>query len=374
MKSEMKKSILMHGPCFGHNVKFFLDFFNKKSHYKLTYLFVGRQEYNNKTHPNVRFIRISLTPLSILKFISIILRKWDLLWIHGGYSLKLLGLLVLMKNPGTKVVLNIWGNYVPKILIKNSVNSILYRLIFQMIDFIQCNWYGTYLVLKSIKAGLNLEVNPWGLDNIYFRKKDNDEISEFTSKFVSNLPKEAFKIFYPKSIIPLTRHDLLINAAKILVDKKINNFIIYIWVGNMVKEGYFQKYRQMIKEYELEDFVKIVKHPFLPFFDLKKIWQEMDCGYHVIENDQLSTAFIEPMLFKKELIASNILAYRIFNRKFNIDLKLIDLKPEIIANSLESLIKGERTSKDELLKRKQIILDNFVFDDNLLHGLRHYLE
>lgn len=125
----------------------------------------------------------------------------------------------------------------------------------------------------------------------------------------------------------------------------------------------------------LKDFIKIEEHSYLPFYDMGKIWEVMDCGLQIVRNDQLSTTFLEPQLFKKELIASNIYPYQKYNEEFNVSIPLIDINSESVAKEMELLIKGVNKTADTVLEqRTDVVKENFVFEKNIKFLLKEFTK
>ena len=61
----------------------------------------------------------------------------------------------------------------------------------------------------------------------------------------------------------------------------------------------------------------------------------MDCCLQLLNNDQLSTSLLEPMLLNKEIIASDIYAYRSLNEKEGLNINLIANQAHIVAKKMQ---------------------------------------
>ena len=78
------------------------------------------------------------------------------------------------------------------------------------------------------------------------------------------------------------------------------------------------------------------------------------------------------MLMKKDLLISDIDAYRLFNTKYNLDLNLITNNPESICQNLKFFINGFNVDSFILDHRKKTIEENFNFDTNIKKMMDFY--
>jgi hypothetical protein len=298
-----------------------------------------------------------------------------LIWIHGGYNPYTLLIFKLLKKKKSIITLNIWNEYIPQLLVKKSLKSLLFKFILKQLDFIHCNWYGTenLFIQKGFK---NTVVLLWGLDKSYFNKTTHKSVTknQFVSQFLMSLPKNKTKFFYPKSITQASRHDILVESLKKLKEREINSFIVYFWLGNVHDEGEYQKLKRKIKFYNLEENIKIIQHPFLEIEEYKEIWNFMDCGLQIAERDQLSSTFTEPLALKKEIIATKIESYIIFEKKFKLELNLVEIDPDKIYKRILNFLEGVRTNEKEIHLRYNIMQKHYCFQDNIQHALDFYLD
>lgn len=370
------KKILMYGPAYGHNAEPFVAFFNDHQTFKLTYFYRGKNNFETD-YPNVTYVKIEAKFNSLIKLANVIHDDYDLIWIHGGYSLSMLIFVLIFKNKKSKLNLNIWGEAIPNKIINNTLYGKIYRYVLRYFDFIQCNWYGTYNILKNnLNHNLTnkLVVLPWGLSEEFFIKYTHNEPSRETKSLINKIgQKKAF--FYPKTLSEASGHDIIIEAVRKLVEKKNKDFLIIFWQGNTDNPLLFQKYRKMIDDYFLSDYILLMpRHKFVPFKEMQYIWKHMDVGLQIAYYDQFSTTFLEPMILKKPFIATRIEPYQIYEKKFNLDLQLVQANTNDVFLSLKKYIDGYKVPAEDLEKRKKIVEENFNFNRNIEKILRFFLD
>lgn len=363
----------MFGPAYGHNIQPFIEFFEMNSSYELTFAYSGQNDFLSTTE-NIKFVSYSKNPISLLKLSSVIKKEYDIIWYHGGYELNLLRLINSFKNKNTKVVLNVWGEHIPRIMLKNDAKSKKYLKYYKKAYIIQCNWYGVQKLLLQNFPEDKLPVLPWGLDKEFFRKSDAP-LNPVTQKFIDSVDGEKTNFFYPKSFTEASDHDCVIEAVRILKDKGVYQFCVYFWTGNISRGNFEKDAIEKIKKYQLEEFIKIEQHEFLPFNDIKAIWEKMDCGLQISIHDQLSSTLIEPLYMKKELIATNIEPYQILLKKSpELELNLIERKPKALGYRMDDFIDGNTTSDTVLQNRKKVIEKEFNFEKNIQKMMDYYQQ
>jgi len=363
----------MIGPAHGHNIKSFFDFFNINQNYELTFAYDGEDEYSS-LYENIKFVKFSPNPALLLQFIKLIREPHNLIWYHGGYSIGVLFLENLFHLKKTIVTINIWGPVMLQWAVQKNSKGFLYRYFLNKADIVQCGWYGTKRQMDKFNPESKSVVLPSGIEKSFFLES-GDSISTFTKDFINQIPTDKTVFFYPKSIIPQTCHKEIVEAAKELLEKGVKNFLIYFWLGNLHNRTEIDLIKNMITKYSLEDQIEIVFHDFLPFVDIKAIWSRVDVGFLLVDDDQLSTALLEPLVMGKEIIASNIYAYRALRDKYSeLELQLIENVPAAIAQRMEDFIDGNRTLEYILEKRKKVIEKEFNFEKNLQKMLDYYQQ
>ena len=73
----------------------------------------------------------------------------------------------------------------------------------------------------------------------------------------------------------------------------------------------------------------------------------------------MSTTFLEPQFFKKEIIVTDIEPYRIYNEKMGVNLPLIPLDENALAERMEQVIIGNTPDHKTLEFRSQKVAENF---------------
>ena len=248
----------------------------------------------------------------------------------------------------------------------------LWKYALNRVNCIQCNWHNTKKILiKSIKS-VKVEVLPWGLHNDYF-KTEYDNIGDIALNFVKTLPGNKVKFYYPKSITFSSDHDAIVDAVNILVKNSIDNFIVYFWMGNIIDIKREKFLVEKIKKLGLTDYIKLEKHDYISYSDIKYIWSNMDVGLQIAIFDQLSSTLFEPMIVGKNVIVTDIEPYRILNSKHeNIELKLINRDAQTISDEIHYYIKGNSSKKDIIRKRIEMVENHFNFDVNIENALTFY--
>lgn len=358
-------NILMYGPPKGHNIKLYLDFFQHNSNtYKLTYVFTGKQRYPLNEFSNITFIDYKKDFFQFLKLVISGFRGFELIWIHNWVKFYIVLINLWFKNKSVKLNFSVWSEPLPRELYKSTIKGFIYRYIFKNSDSVQNLWYGTYNLINRRLEDVNLQVIPWGLSNIYYNHKD-ECVTQEAANFIKELPRNKVKFFWPKSISYASRHDLIIEAAELLKNDGVSNFVVYFWLGNAINPKIFQDLVQLIKDKEVEEYIEIVEHEFLPFEDIIQIWKAMDVGLQIASHDALSTSLLEPLFFKKEVIVTNIEPYEILKQKFDFEINLINQDKNELKQAMNNLIRGNKTSEIELEKRHNTVSLNFNFEENI---------
>lgn len=366
--------ILMYGPPKGHNIKLYLDFFEKYSdEFQLTYVFTGKQRYSFQDFQTIEFIDYKKEWPKFINLLFFRLKTFDLIWTHNWVKFYVVLLNIWFKPRSTKMNFSVWSEPLPRETHKNTFKGFVYRYIFTHVDSLQNLWFGTYNIIKRKLPNAPLQMIPWGLASMYFNHKDECQTQEAKS-FIASLPQEKTKFFWPKSISYASRHDLIIEAAMKLKAKGITDFVVYFWLGNAINEKIFDELLAKLKKSGVENLVKVVEHGFLPFEDIIQIWKNMDVGLQIASHDALSTSLLEPLFFKKEVIVTNIEPYQLLEKQFDLNLKLIDQNADELANRMEQLIIDSKTSNDELEKRHQIVATNFNFEKNVREQIKQAIE
>ena len=364
----------MFGPATGHNIRPFLDFFSNHSEYRLSLVYSGNNDIENNNLSTINYFKLSKSLLVIFQLIKKIRQTEGIIWHQGGYNTFELLLTYLFKKRKTLFIINVWGEHVPNIAKTKTLQGRMFKFFYKKCDIISCLWYGTKKILDDFIEPKKVVVLLWGLENTYFSEEEQ-ELKDFTRNFINEIPKDKTTFFYPKSFTESSNHDGIIDAARILKNRGVDNFVVYFWTGNITRGGYEQTAKDKIKANNLDENIKIVYHDFLPFYDIIQIWKSMNVGLQIVKNDQLSTTFLEPLILKKEMLVSDIYPYQKITEHYpKLNLHLTINKPEVLADEMNELINGKRTSATTLENRKKIIEKEFNFEKNIQKMLDFYQE
>ena len=351
----------MTGPGGGHNVKRFFRWFEEHSgEYQLTYHPYNRPgHYDLADYPSIEILP-RFNPLKLVQAI----RRAEVIWIHNWTPVPVLRLISIYKRRKAVVNFNFWSEKLPRAVFRKQGAHKFYRLFWQQCDILQCTWYGVKDWLDKIGCA-RVEMLRWGLEREYFENLANHLPTAFTRQFIQNLPHDRFKFFFPKTIGFPNRHDLIVEVAERLRTDGFQ-FVVYFWVGNRKDRAYFQQLQKLISEKNLSEVVRIVEHPFLPNLDIASIWRVMDAGLQICDQDQLSTSFTEPQLFKKPIVASAINSYQRFNREFKVQIPLVENNVDALAEAMANAM-TQAIPDSELEQRSANIKEHFQFEKNMLN-------
>lgn len=361
--------VLMTGPGKGHNVKRFLTWFNEEhEEHSLTYLrYNGADHYDLGEFPNVHF----LAPKALFGFIKAI-RQADFIWVHNWTNWPYLRIILAFKKKSTVLNFNFWSEkLILGVLDGSRPHASFYRKFFAECDVLQTSWFSVKNHVDQLNHP-NSQMLRWGFEEDYFTPYEESELSDFTQSFVRDMDADTFYFFVPKSIGFPNRHDLMVEAAAEL-KKKINQpFKVIFWKGNRTESEVEKQLIHRIEELDLQQVVEIVTHPFLRNTDMVHIWKHMDAGLQLCDQDQLSTAFTEPLLFERPIIASAIPSYTVFNAHFGVHIPLVsnDDLPSIV-EAMGKVI-HEKPDFTELNKRKDIIEKHYRFSSNMKLMMAHF--
>jgi glycosyltransferase involved in cell wall biosynthesis len=258
----------------------------------------------------------------------------------------------------------VWNEWILRKALRPNITGRLYRWAIKKADVVHCNWHGTANFVLENQLHSNVKVYYWGLHPDYFSNEE-PKISPVTSTFLTTLEEDKTFFFFPKSISVNSRHDLVIEACKILSEKGIRDFRVIFWPGNTTNPEVLARLEQLISSYQLEHTVTIYHHDFVPFSDMKVIWNQMDCGLQIADNEQLSTTFTEPQFFKKEIIVTDIEPYRIYNEKFESKIPLISMDSDALALRMQEIIGGKKTESSLIKHRSAVIHKHFNIMKNI---------
>jgi len=362
--------LTMLGPGYGHNIEPYLDFFNRHSStYRMIFIYWGRLEFGSK-YKEIDFI--SFRPRNYFKILKQIRGvNVDLIWQHGNNVL-IFAFIRVFKRRGLVHFLNIWSDRLYLEIKKNKIKKVIANLVLNK-AFIHCYWYTTANNIQSEIPVAVVHAIDCGMHRHLFETPVLDCISADFMELLNDVGGfQGKKFFYPKSMTDASGHLLILNAAQLLVVDGVTNFTVVFRRGNEINDIYESELKKYVVDNGLETNVVFQEYFYLSFAELSLLWQQMDCGLQIAFHDQLSTTFLEPMLFEKEIIASDIEPYQIYRDKFNIHLNLYELKSTCIAEAMKRICLNQNTDLDILAKRRKIVESNFNFEDNVAKIIRYY--
>jgi len=362
--------ILMTGPGYGHNIEPWLEYFQDRSADYQLWFVCNSFGLDRNRFPALRILEYGTSRRRILELlISLRRHRFDVLYLHGAHT-PVYPLLFLHLVRYRKAVVNVWGNrIIDGATDGRALTRPLYRRVFAAVDFVFFTWLGTKGRFEAAFPGFREKaiLTPWGMHRDWFRD-DRPPPGDFTERFLASIAPEAFFCFWPKSVIRLTRLDLVVAALGRLRASglEMNNFQLVVWMGNVEDTAYRAELETQIRALQLEKQVQFVHHPPVPFSDMYYLWQRANLGLNIVEQDQLSTTVLEPMLLEKNLLLSDIEPYRILNEQHRLGLDLVKNSVEGVAEALGSVLSGRAAPPRALLEhRSRVVRDEFCFDRNL---------
>lgn len=361
----MPVKVLIFGPSYGHNIELFLIYFNKNNLFETTLACIGDSPFVDK-YNNINFVRIIKTFKSLKEIIKTI-KSADVIWSHGGYSWWFAILVALFRKKNSHFSLSLWGESpIQYILTHEDKKSFALKKVFSYADSVLMQWYTIEEFAKQACSDMKTKVIPWGLNKKFLEENTACQLSENATNLIDSIKNEKrYKFFYPKSITTASGHDLLIDACKLLVDEGVTDFIVYVRRGNVDDKVAEKELLENVQSKNLNKFLIYQEYIYLEFEELRALWEEMDCGLQIARNDAFSTTFLEPMLLKKDMIATNIRLYSTFEEKYKLNLNLVELDPKEIAREMKNKITGNGATLSELEKRSLIVKKDFNFEKNI---------
>lgn len=349
----------MFGPAFGHNIKPFLSYYNELEGVKLTLVYSGANSHQSE-FSNVKFIRLSLSTLLMLS-LEVIRGKYNVLWLHGGNRLSIpLGIFIKLFKPRVLSVFNLWGEGV----LRHSERSKLYyffaKYAFSGFSIIQCNWFTLENQFKIKFPKLRTKTMLWGINENYFKNNVRESVKSEIDAVVS---EDSYNFFFPKTISSHSEHGLLISAFEQL---KGLNWHLYLLEGNGRDEQLFNKLVDYIETNGLNEQITFLKFSsYLQPSEMGYLWRKMDCGLQIVRNDQLSNTLVEPIIYEKDVLASNIPQYRDFNKYFNVNIELVDNREASLSLAFKRKLIEDKPSSVILKQRMETVIANYSFEDNV---------
>ena len=365
--------IAMYGPGNGHNIEKWLSFFNKQKNVKLTFIYYGDVSIFQNKYTCVNFVRIkSAANLCV----SLRKENFSLLIIQGAYSIFQSVFLSLFIRKD-KIILVAWGNGILNCFRKNYfVKKLATKSLFKLADRIAApDQLMRDIIHYHPKCQGKKYDFLWGIAKEY-HFKSNQGLTTFTTDFLADLGNK-YIIFWPRSILRLSRFDIGIDAIAELRKKRpdiVEKIKFIIWTGNAVDEDYLLEIERKINSLGLNKVIEIIIHPYLPDSDIKQIWERVDLSINLIENDGFSTQIGEAFITSTPLIVNEIEAYSMVKQRYNLPLKFTLLNTKSVADNIEKSYEKDFYDKNELDILKLFSENELDNDINFYKLLSHYLD
>lgn len=369
------KKIAMYGPGHGHNIERWLSFFNKRDDVMLTFIYYGEGVDFEIKYRNINFIKIDSTISLCLS-----LRKvpFELFIIHGAYSPYQSMLLSLFIRKKT-MLLVAWGNGILNCYKNNNVKKkLITNAIFRLADRIAAPDQLMRDIIRFYPNAENKKYNfLWGIAKEYHCESEiKESLHQFTSDFLTGIKGKYF-IFWPRSILRLSRYDIAIDALAKIKEQRpdiIKSLKLIIWTGNTIDNSYLKELEDSIERLGLISNVEIVIHPFLPDTDVKKIWQRANLSINLIENDGFSTQLGEAFITETPLIVNKIEAYSLVKERYKLPIEFTSLDSTSVASAIEKEYDNSDVKSEELIKLKSFTQEELNNDINFYSLLRDYID
>ena len=366
MQSKIK--IALCGPCYGHNVYPVLALLNKMPTIEVTFFYKGKSEHKS-TFANIDFVQAN----SIKCFSKLIhCKQYDIIWILGStFFLLTIHLISIFRSRKQRVVFVPYGETILRKAVKKNTMGYLIKSALTKCDYVFFNWYGTvknmlYKILKDYPSKIKW-VPMYGLSEEYLSYSREAISQDAESVIIKNdFRNNKYKFFYPKTFSVASAHHLVAESAKLLKEEEFDNFIIYFWPGSECNIEVKKRLIAQIADLELSEFVKIIEQDtLLSISDFCHIYSLMDCGLQIAIFDVFSTTFYEPMMLKKDFIATAIEPYTAFEQVYKCNLDLVDLDVISIKEQMKKKLQGQVSSIEMKEKLYTIAQSDFIYEKNI---------
>lgn len=338
----------------GNGIHVGLFSFNKASyewyhHDNITVFFEPEKEINAES---------TLTKLSYLKYVTILKKiirhfKPDILHAHYATSYGLVGALTGF-HP---FVLSVWGSDVYDFPTRSKFHKRLFQHNLKKADVLMSTSQVMKTELQKYTAK-PIMVTPFGVD-----------INEFSKRHV---PKKQPEAVYVGTIKPIEeKYGIIdiIEAAKILVEKKQSRKYKFMLIG---PGNDLPSYQQQIEAYGLADYIEVTGR--IPFSKISEYHNLLDIFLNVSIDDSESfgVAAVEAMACEKPVIVSDVggLMEVVNQGEFGVVVKRRDAGA--LAEAIESLTENEDRANELGKSARQHVLQHYDWQNNLDLVIKEY--
>lgn len=202
-------------------------------------------------------------------------------------------------------------------------------------------------MVTSSKEGLRIKsdkivITGQGIDTDRFKPMEN-----LAGK------KNKITILSVGRISPIKDYETLIKAADILVNGKGMKDLEFVIVGGVPmasQEEYYERLKKMVKELELEDYVKFVGA--VPYSDVVSYYQRCDVFVNPSHATALEKTVLEAMACEKPVITSNVGYYLdVFDEEMKEKCYFEKNNYKELANKIEYFLSNDDTNLREKTKK-----------------------
>lgn len=362
--------IALIGPGYGHNIIPYLKFLNGQKKHSVDFYYHHKDSYSQE-YTNLNFLSITRNLLSL--FFNV--RKYNVIWLMGGGRLLyIIALVRFFIRKDCKLVISPYGEQLPRETTEKNIKGWLTLKALSCFTHIHCGWYGIADLLHS-KLKSKILIHVMGLNKDFYEVSPNPDTGII--ELMGYISNNEYNFYYPKSFLRVSRHDLVIEAVRILKeDKNLPPFKVYFLGGNERDNQRYNELLEQVSSYKLQsDIIFLTKTKFYKTEDLNLVWQKIDCGLQIAQWDGLSTTIFEPLINEKELIISDIPPYKYLKGFFGFDFNLTPVNASDIAQEMKfKILDINAKSKEEKGAIKAAIKGKYSFENNIEKLLLRFEE
>lgn len=362
-----KKKMLLFGHGYGRNVEGKLKVLNNVNFFDVTFIAYKLDNSFRDKYPFIHYVPIRHLinikhPLNSVKcfiFIYKMIRCSG--HIDVVYSLGVGGavtaLLFFLATEKTKKAIEIWSIHILEKAKRNhNISERFDRFVIDHADFICQYWWGIREAFMQLFPQYENKFLMYQLSypDIYFEGNNHSPKSEFVKSFLAKIPDSQIVCFWPRSFIPSNNHVCLLEAIGIINKRQpdlLSNFKLYLWGGNAQSDISRQLIEDSIVKLDLEKYVEIVDHPYVPQNDIFAIEERSDFFVQIANDDILSTYIMEMICSGKPFILSNLRTFQFLNEKYHLGIEFVNNDPVDISARIIRILTG--ISKEEEIENKK---------------------
>lgn len=380
--SSKPAQVIMDGPP-GQNLDHWFDYLDKRSDIATTFVCSASDtmcKMVRANHPRLRIIKfrgVRRNPFGFAGFLGALSpRRYDLLILQGLYDWKLAFMLLLFVRAKRKYV-QIWNASSHQQLAaeRQNLSRCVYYWAFQKCDGILFTWESNRQdFIKFFPEFENkTRTFPWGLEGRYFDLSYHPE-HPLVDKLLADIASDDILIFWPRSIQPKNRHDILLQSLLIVRERVPDELWARVRVILMggVRNRAAIAMGENITRMGLSTCVKFHCGELVEKKYLLKLYDRADIYINLADNDQLTYGIIEAAARRTNLILSNIPPYK-YLRELGLDVFLVENDPTSVADALcKMIIAIEDGNNPQALDENQAIVKRLFCEEETFGALFQY--